>query len=152
MLMNVCPDVIFWTADPFCYQTWYGDTLWARLSFKKIGLLSSRSRSQLWIKYVIWTTDPFATKLGLMVHHHKVDCLIFTVLESDVSNMKERNIGYLILHRIAVSEFLIDCRPKVPSVLPSSSLAKARRRRPPYGSRLTAHTQWRMGSWMLPTL
>ena len=30
------------------YQAWYGDTsLWARLSFEKIGLLSSRSRSQL---------------------------------------------------------------------------------------------------------
>ena len=25
--------------------------------------------------YVIWTADPFARKLGLMAHHHKVDCL-----------------------------------------------------------------------------
>ena len=44
--------------------------VWARLSLKKIGLLSSRSGSQ------IWTAYPFATKLGLMVHHHKVDCLV----------------------------------------------------------------------------
>ena len=27
-------------------------------------------------EYIIWTADPFATKLGLMVHHHKVECLV----------------------------------------------------------------------------
>ena len=26
-------------------------------------------------EYIIWTADP-ATELGLMVHHHKVDCLV----------------------------------------------------------------------------
>ena len=26
--------------------------------------------------YIFWTADPFATKLGLMAHHHKVDCLV----------------------------------------------------------------------------
>ena len=25
---------------------------------------------------IIWIADPFATKLGLMAHHHKVDCLL----------------------------------------------------------------------------
>ena len=24
----------------------------------------------------IWTADPFASKLGLMAHHHRVDCLV----------------------------------------------------------------------------
>ena len=24
----------------------------------------------------MWTADPFATKLGLLVLHHKVDCLV----------------------------------------------------------------------------
>ena len=27
-------------------------------------------------KNIIGTADPFATKLGLMAHHHKVDCLV----------------------------------------------------------------------------
>ena len=46
-------------------------------------LLSSRSRSQWSIilskydfLYIFWAADPFATKLGLMAHHHKLDCLV----------------------------------------------------------------------------
>ena len=69
-----------WT---FYYKTWYGDaSLWARLSFKKIGLLSARSRSQLrmiWSKYdwyVVWTADPFVAKLGAIVHYHKPECFM----------------------------------------------------------------------------
>ena len=27
-------------------------------------------------KYIIWTADAFAIKLGLVAHHHKVDCLV----------------------------------------------------------------------------
>ena len=46
MSMSVCPD-IFWIPESFTTKLVYGHTsLWARLSFKKIGLLSSRSRSQ----------------------------------------------------------------------------------------------------------
>ena len=26
--------------------------------------------------YILWTADPFATKLGLLAHHHKQDCLV----------------------------------------------------------------------------
>ena len=69
----------------FCYQTWYGDALlWDEVSHKKIGLLLSRSRSQ-WgpicsrydcFCYIFWTADPFATRLGLLVHHHKPECLV----------------------------------------------------------------------------
>ena len=45
-----------WT---FYHQTWYGDaTLWARLSFKKIDLLSPKSRSQL---RIIWSKCDFLT-------------------------------------------------------------------------------------------
>ena len=47
-------------------------------------VLSSMSRSQqglIWSKYdsfyyIIWTPDSLATKLGLMVHHHKPECLV----------------------------------------------------------------------------
>ena len=68
----------------FCYQTWCCDALsWGGVSCKKIGLLFSRSRSQqglMWSKYdslyyIFRTADPLATKLGLMAHHHKLDCL-----------------------------------------------------------------------------
>ena len=61
-------------------QTWYGGVLsWARMLYKKTGLLSSRSRSQqgsIWSKYdnfyyTFWTADLFATILGLIVHYHK---------------------------------------------------------------------------------
>ena len=47
-------------------------------------LLSSRSRSQrgfIWSKYdsfyyILWTVDTLATKLGLMLHYHKPECLV----------------------------------------------------------------------------
>ena len=62
----------------FGYQPWYCDAAsQARVSCKKIGLLFSRSRSQqgfIWpnydrFYYIFWTADPFATKLGLIVHY-----------------------------------------------------------------------------------
>ena len=68
-----------------CCLTWYCNVLsWARVSCKKISLLSSRSRSQqglIWSKcdsfYCIFlTADPFATKLGLIVHYHKPECIM----------------------------------------------------------------------------
>ena len=69
----------------FCYQTWYGDaTSWAWMSCKKICLLSSSSRSQ-WelirskydsFYYIFWPVDSLTTKLGLMVHYHKPECLV----------------------------------------------------------------------------
>ena len=54
------------------------------MSFKKTGMLFSRSRSQQrleWSKYdsfycIFWSADPFAAKLGLMAHHYKLDCLV----------------------------------------------------------------------------
>ena len=69
----------------FCFQIWYCDaSLWVRVSFKKIDLLFSRSRSLqelIWSKYdtfycIFWTADPFATKLGLIVHYHKPECFM----------------------------------------------------------------------------
>ena len=42
-----------------------------------------RYNKNMTFKYVIWIVDPFATKLGLMVHHHKVDCLV-KILDSSV--------------------------------------------------------------------
>ena len=81
MSLNVLSRWYLLTRWTFYYHTWCGDaSLWARLSVKKIGLLSSRWRSQLRIIKMcllnIWTTDPFAMKLGLMAHHHKADCLV----------------------------------------------------------------------------
>ena len=55
----------------FCNQTWYCDALsWVGVSWKKICLLFSRSRSQqvhIWSKYdrfycIFWTADLVATK------------------------------------------------------------------------------------------
>ena len=54
------------------------------MSCEKIRLLFSRSRSQqglIWSKYdgfyyIFWTADPFATKLGYIVHYHKPKCLM----------------------------------------------------------------------------
>ena len=79
-----------WT---FCYQIWYGDaTLWAKVSCKKIGLLSSSSRVTVrahLIRYdcfyhMCWTADLFATRFNWMVHHHKtgVFCLKIRLLFS----------------------------------------------------------------------
>ena len=47
-------------------------------------LISSRSRPQqgfIWSKYdsfyyIFWTVDSLATKLGLLIHHHKRECLV----------------------------------------------------------------------------
>ena len=51
---------------------------------QKISLLFSKSTSQqglIWSEYasfyyVFWTADPFATKLGLIVHYHKPECFM----------------------------------------------------------------------------
>ena len=72
----------FLNCSAFCSQTWYGCLLsWAGESCGKTGLLSSRSRSQqelIWSKYVYFyctvltsASDPFVTKLALMVHDHR---------------------------------------------------------------------------------
>ena len=68
-----------------CHQTLYCDaSLGIWVSCKTVGLLISRSRSQQgfkWSKYdsfyyIYWAADPFATKLGLIVHYHKSKCPI----------------------------------------------------------------------------
>ena len=66
------------------FQTWYFEaSSWARMSCKTFGLLFSRSRLQQGLirkydsfYYIFWTADPFATKLGLIVHYHKPECLM----------------------------------------------------------------------------
>ena len=61
----------------FCFQTWYCDaSLRIGVSYKEIDLLFSRSMSLqelTWSKYdnfycIFWNADPFATKLGLVIH------------------------------------------------------------------------------------
>ena len=69
----------------FCFRTWYGGAvLWARVSCGKKLFAFSRSRSLkgfIWSKHdsfysLFWTVDSVATKLDLMIHHHKPECLI----------------------------------------------------------------------------
>ena len=69
----------------FCFQTWYYDaSSWVGVSCKKINLLLSRSRSLrelIWSKfdsfyYIFRTADPFAIKLGLVVHWDMQECLM----------------------------------------------------------------------------
>ena len=69
-----------WT---FCNQTWYGDaTSWAKVSCKKIGLLSSSSGSQWRLILSDMTVSTiaaeqlifFATKFNWMVRYHKPEC------------------------------------------------------------------------------
>ena len=68
-----------------CYQICYDDTsLWAGVSYRKIGSLSSRSMSQqglIWSKYdsfynIFWTYDLSATKLGLILYYHNPEYLM----------------------------------------------------------------------------
>ena len=78
----------FWS---ICNQSWFcGTSPWARVSCGNLLLLlllsstSSRSRSQrgfIWSKYdsfyyIFWTIDSLATKLDLMIHNHKPECLV----------------------------------------------------------------------------
>ena len=66
-----------WT---FCNQTWYGDApSRARVSCKKLGLLSSSSRSRWCLIlsnnydcffHICWTAELFATKFNSVVHHY----------------------------------------------------------------------------------
>ena len=69
----------------FFYQTWFDSTLsQARVFYKEVGLLRSRSRSQQNFKMsvnvcpndIFWIAEPFITKFGMMMHHHEPDCLI----------------------------------------------------------------------------
>ena len=91
--VDVCLNDILWTAEPFI--TKFGMVIhihklgWDVISNNnKTGLLSSRSKSQLGLiesKYdcfccIFWTSYPFASKLCLVVHHHKVDCLVNRLL------------------------------------------------------------------------
>ena len=86
----------------FCYQTWYGGvSSWPRVSCGENNcLLSSRSRSQqglMWSKYdsfyyIFYSVDFLATKLGLMIHHHKPECLV-------------KNIG--LLHSRSRSQWMV---------------------------------------------
>ena len=87
-LSGFCPDNIFWTAQlvltklgiaVHCHETE------CRTEKKHTtGLLSLRSRSQrAYMKsecdcfyYILWIADPFATRLGLMEHPRKPECLV----------------------------------------------------------------------------
>ena len=101
MSVTVCPDDIVWTAEHFV--TKLGIVMKHHEPVCQVGnncLLSSRSRSQrgrIWSKYdsfyyIFWTVDSLATKLGLMIHHHKPECLV-------------KNIG--LLHSRSRSQWMV---------------------------------------------
>ena len=79
----------------FWYQTWHGDAAsWSRVScgiflweWNGVGVgwggcLEGQGHSEglydqnMTFFYVFWTADSLATKLGLMIHHHKPECLV----------------------------------------------------------------------------
>ena len=73
----------------FRNETWYDvASSWPRVSCKKVGFQSSRSRSQCWLKkeeerrffHISCTSEPFATKLDMVVHDHKLECCV-TILD-----------------------------------------------------------------------
>ena len=87
MSVNVCLDYIFWITEHFV--TKFGMVMRHRelesgRKYFLLLLLFSRSRSQkrlIWSKYdsfyyTIWSVDPLATKLCLMIHHQKPECQV----------------------------------------------------------------------------
>ena len=83
MLVNVCLDNYLLNHRMICHQTWYGyAALWAKASCRKTGSLYSMLRSQrglIYSKYdyfccIFLTAGWFATKLGLVVQHYKLEC------------------------------------------------------------------------------
>ena len=63
----------------FCYQLWYGDeTTWAKVwcrffcffALFKVKVTARAHMIKIWLLYF----DSLATKLGLMIHHHKPEC------------------------------------------------------------------------------
>ena len=100
MLVNFCPDDIFWTADHFptklgvimqhhkpeCQAEKLVHCLQCQGHSKgfygKTRLLHSRSRSQQKFKMsvslcpddIFWTAEHFVTKLGMVMQHHEPEC------------------------------------------------------------------------------
>ena len=98
VLMNVCPDDIFWITEPFTtklgmvmhyyycqivfWKDWFA-VIKVKVTVKRLvcchqgqGHSEGSYNQNTTFKYVIWTADPFAAKLGLMAHHHTLDCLV----------------------------------------------------------------------------
>ena len=84
MSVNVCPDVIFWIAEPFTTKPdmvmhhHEPDCLPNRLFCcqQNQGHREGSYNEKLTFWYIFWTADHFATKLDFMAHHHKMDCLV----------------------------------------------------------------------------
>ena len=82
MSVNVCLDDIFWATEHFGSKC--GMVMQHHESVscgKNFCLLPSRSRSQrglIWSEYgsFFWTADSMATRVGLMIHYHKPECLV----------------------------------------------------------------------------
>ena len=82
MLMNVCPHDIFWIAEPFTTKLGMEMIIMSQIVFQKDWLAVFKVKvtmkdhiTRIWLS-VFRTADPFATKRGLMAHHHKLDCLV----------------------------------------------------------------------------
>ena len=82
-----CQWLFVWTVSSelinLLLPTWYGDaSSWVDMSCEKLihcRQVQGHSEGSWYLNinfyYSIWTADPFTTRLGLMAHHHELDCL-----------------------------------------------------------------------------
>ena len=120
MSMNVCRDDVFWVTEHFV--TKFSMVVQhhepeCHAEFLLLLWLSSRSRSQrgfIWSKYdsfqfIFWTVDSLATKLGLMIHHHKPECPVKKIgLLRSRSRSQQRNKMLMFVQ-------IVTCKP--PSII-----------------------------------
>ena len=101
MLMNVCPDDIFWIAETFIVKLGFVMHHYKPDCFSKrmVCCLQDQGHSLgtyiikiMTVLYVFWTADPFATKLGWMAHHYKLDCLVKRLDSSVVVKVKVKKV------------------------------------------------------------
>ena len=99
---------------------WY--IIMSRSTCRKIASLFSRSRSQqglIWSDYnsfycIFWTADPFASKLVLIVHYHKLECCM-EKLDFCVQGQGHRKISkcYWMFVQMIPSELLNLLQPNL---------------------------------------
>ena len=82
--VNVCPNDIFWTPNLLLPNLVWWCNIMSQIVFQKhwfavfkVKVTVKNNIIKSWLLYfIIWTADPFATKLGLMAQHYKMDCLV----------------------------------------------------------------------------
>ena len=83
--------------------------------------LSSRSRSQqglIWSKYnsfysVFWAVDSLATKLGLMIHHHKPECPVKRIGLLHSGSRSQQRVKMSMFVQMISSKLLVHMQPNL---------------------------------------